>query len=194
MRITPPSSRTVLTSARGIRFATWFVRIWAAMAIAFGIGFAIVGALDWDRAAASVGWPTAQGTITESRVHHTTTSKRGHVRHHHAAHVSFRYSVDGREFTASRITFRNMLSSESAARETVAAHPVGATVTVHYAPEDPGLACLEPGAGDWQWIPIAIGAVSAALGSAIGWFVPRRLEAKLRASKVAGPEDRDIGD
>ena len=192
MRFTLRSSRTKTLSARGVRIAKVFVRIWAGLTIAFGIGFAIIGAIDWDRANASVNWPTAQGTVTESRIHHTTSSKRGHVRHHYAAHVMFRYTVEAREFTASRITFRTTTSSESAAREQVAAYPVGATVTVHHAPDDPALACLEPGAGDLQWLPLAIGAVAVAVGSAIGWFVPRRLDARLRESEATGADERAI--
>jgi hypothetical protein len=188
MRFTLRSSRTAPLSARGVRIVKVFIRIWAGLTIAFGIGFAIVGALDWDRANASVDWPTAQGTVTESRVHHTTSSKRGHVRHHHAAHVVFRYTVDGREFTASRITFRTTTSSESAARERVAAYPVGATVTIHHAPDDPALACLEPGAGDWQWLPLAIGGVVVAVGALMGWLAPGMLATKLhQAGDPASP-------
>ena len=192
MRFTLRSSRAKTLSARGVRIAKMFVRIWAGLTIAFGIGFAIIGAIDWDRANASVNWPTAQGTVTESRIHHTTSSKRGHVRHHYAAHVAFRYTVDGREFTASRITFRTTSSSESAANATVAKYPVGSSVTVHHAPDDPALACLEPGAGDLQWLPLAIGAVAVAVGSAIGWFVPRRLDARLRESEATGADERAI--
>jgi hypothetical protein len=34
------------------------------MFVAFGIGGAVLGALEWDRAAASTGWPTVPGTVT----------------------------------------------------------------------------------------------------------------------------------
>lgn len=141
---------------------------------------ALIGARDWDRANASTGWPTAAGVVTESRVEHTTRTKRGKTSHSYAPHVEYRYEVAGEERTARCIAFRFTHSTESGAREAVARYPVGATVIVHHAPDDPGLACLEPGAGEWQWVPLAAGGGIALLGAGL-WFGMRRVIAgKLR--------------
>jgi hypothetical protein len=163
----------------------WFVRIWGAAAIAFGAAFAIVGALDWDRAADSVGWPTVAGTVVSSRVEHSTTHRRGRTTHSHSAHVSYRYAVAGRALESSRIGFRMHGSTESEARAIVERYPGGASVTVHHSPDDPTVACLEPGTGDLQWLPLAIGAFCVVMGAGIAWFVPRMIDARAQAAPAA---------
>ncbi len=152
---------------------------------AFGIGFAVIGALEWDRAAASVGWPTAQGTVTESRVHHTTRTKRGRTSNSWSPHVLYRYTVDGREMEAHRLSFRMSGTSESEARTVVDRYPVGSAVNVHHSPDDPSLACLEPGADDWQWIPLAAGGVATLLGLGMAWILPGKIAARMREKAAA---------
>lgn len=169
-----PRSQRVLT------VGTWFIRGMGVVGVAFGIGFAVLGALDWDRASASVGWPTAAGTVTESRVHHSTRTNRGRTSSSWSPHVNYRYSVDGREFEAHRISFRVSGSSQSEAQAVVDAYPVGTAVVVRHSPDDPSLACLEPGPGDWQWVPVAIGAVTVLIGLGVAWIMPRTLEARIR--------------
>ena len=171
-------------SPRSERFpnvAAWFIRGMGMLLVAFGIGFAVFGALEWDRATASVGWPTAAGTVTESRVLHNTRTKRGRTSSSWSPHVTYRYSVEGREFEAQRISFRVSGSSQSEAQAVVDAHPVGTAVTVRHSPDDPSLACLEPGPGDWQWVPLAIGAAAVLIGSGVAWILPRKLEARIQA-------------
>ena len=176
-----PRSQRVLT------IGSWFVRGIGLVGIAFGIVFAILGALEWDRASASVGWPTAAGTVTESRAHHSTRSKRGRTSSSWSPVVSYRYSVDGREFEARRISFRVSGGSQSEAQAAVDAYPVGSAVTVRHSPDDPSLACLEPGPGDWKWVPVAIGAVAVLIGLGVAWIMPRKLEARIRAQTAEAP-------
>lgn len=165
------------------RFALVFVRVWSGLAIAFGITFAIIGAIEWDRAAESAGWPTAPGVVTESRVVHSASSRRGSTKHHWSARIAYRFEVSGERYEASRIGFRIESQSEGSARALAARFPVGSAVTVHHAPEDPTCACLEPGAGEGQWLPLALGALAVVVGGWVGWFVPRRI----RALKQAAP-------
>ena len=165
-------------SPRTLRLVAWFIHAWTAVALVVGVGVALIGARDWDRANASVGWPTAPGVVTESRVSHTTRTKRGRTTHSHSPHVTYRYEVDGRERTASLITFRPTGSSESEAREVVARYPVGAAVTVHHAPGDPELACLEPGPGERQWVPLVAGGGIVLLGVGSWWVLRRVLKTK----------------
>ena len=170
-----PKSQRVLT------VGTWFIRGMGLVGIAFGIGFAILGALDWGRASASVGWPTAAGAVIESRLHHSTRTKRGRTSSSWSPRVTYRYSVDGRGFEAGRISFRMSGSSQSEAQAVVDAHPVGSAVTVRHSPDDPSLACLEPGTGDWQWVPVAIGAGVVVVSLGVAWIMPRTLETRIRA-------------
>ncbi|MFM8732280.1 MAG: DUF3592 domain-containing protein [Phycisphaerales bacterium] len=187
MRLRLRSSNLTPRSPRALAVAKWFVRGWGALAVAFGVGFAVFGALEWDRASASVGWPTAAGTVAESRVHHTTRTKRGRTSSTWSPDVTYRYTVDGREFEAQRISFRVSGSSQSEAQAVVDAHPVGSAVIVHHAPDDPSIACLEPGAGDWQWVPLAIGAAAVVIGFGVAWILPRKLEARIRELASAVP-------
>jgi hypothetical protein len=177
---------------RALLVGKWFIRVWAALAIAFGIGFALFGAVEWDRAIASTGWPTASGTVAESTVVHSTSRRKGRTSSSHTPRVTYRYVVDGREFEASRISFRVNSSSRTAADAVVAKYPTGASVTVHHSPDDPSLACLEPGTDEWQALPLGIGALALLLGLGVGWFVPRKLDARLRALESGSgiPEPR----
>ena len=152
---------------------------WVA-AVAFGVGFAFFGALEWDQASASVGWPTAEGTVVESRVHHTTRTNRGRTSSSYAPHVTYRYSVDGRELESRRIAFRVSGSSHSEAKAVADRYPAGSAVAVHHSPDDPSLACLEPGPGDWQWVPLAVGSVAVLVGMGIAWILPGKIEARMR--------------
>ena len=180
MRLRPRTPGLNPRSQRVLTIGTWFIRGIGLVGIAFGIGFAILGALEWDRASASAGWPTAAGTVTESRVHHSTRTHRGRTSSTWSPHVNYRYSVDGREFEARRISFRFARSSQSEAQAAVDTYPVGSAVTVRHSPDDPSLACLEPGPGDWQWVPVAIGAVTVLIGLGVAWIMPRKLEARIR--------------
>ena len=150
---------------RARRFVRIFIRVWAALAIAFGVAFAVIGAIEWDRAVQSAGWPTAPGIVTESRAVHTTRSKRGRTTQSWSPRIKYRFEVAGASVEASRVSFRMGSGSEASVRELVARYPVGSTVTVHHSPEDPALACLDPGAGEWQWAPIALGALAVLVGA-----------------------------
>jgi hypothetical protein len=94
--------------------------------------------------------------------------------------VNYRYSVDGRELESRRIAFRVSGSSQSEAKAVVDRYPSGSAVTVHHSPDDPSLACLEPGADDWQWVPLAVGSVAVLVGMCIAWILPGKIEARMR--------------
>ncbi len=160
-------------SPRALRLARIFVRVWSGLVMAVGITFAVIGAIEWDRAAESASWPTAPGVVTESRVVRSAGRAGGRIRHRSSAHIEYAFDASGVHRTASRVGFRMGSTSEDSAREVVARYPVGTAVTVHYSPEDPALACLEPGTDEWQWVPIVIGAGAVLFGGVVGWFVPK---------------------
>ena len=185
MRLRFRSSNPAPRSQRTITIATWFIRGWGGLMAAFGIAFAVFGALEWDRASASVGWPTSPGTVTESRVHHTTRTKRGRTSNSWSPHVQYRYAVDGRDLEAHRLSFRMGGTSQADAQAVVDRYPVGSSVTVHHSPDDPSLACLEPGADDWQWVPLAAGGVAVLLGVGMAWILPGKIAARMREKTAA---------
>jgi hypothetical protein len=89
------------------------------------------------RAKESVAWPGATGTITASG-----TKK---VMFRSQPRIAYSYVVNGTSYTGERISFAAGVPPKET--ETVLArYPVGKEVTVHFAPEKPSEAVLEPGA------------------------------------------------
>jgi hypothetical protein len=89
-------------------------------------------------AEASPSWPTVNGVVTES--------KRRRVLFWKQARVAYSYSVANVAYIAKRVAFAAPVSKEEI--DTVLnRYPVGQAVTVHYLPENPAQAVLEPGSG-----------------------------------------------
>jgi hypothetical protein len=94
------------------------------------------------RARASEHWPQVQGTVRASSVE-TQRSKRSAT---FVPHVRYDYAVGAEHYTSETLSFTRTASGDSGeAREQVRPYPVGASVTVHYSPDEPQLACLECG-------------------------------------------------
>lgn len=95
-----------------------------------------------EKQAASPHWPTAAGTIVDSRVH--TFRNKG--RDYHTARVGYTYQAGGKEHRSQRITWGGNPYSRQPdeAQATLARYPVGATVPVHYNPQKPEESVLEP--------------------------------------------------
>jgi hypothetical protein len=84
------------------------------------------------------------------------------------AEISYRYTVNGTEFVASRPRFgsRISLSWSAPAVRMTRKYPVGSHVTVFYDSEDPGEAVLEPGVTTFVWMSLAGGVMFLVLGVA----------------------------
>ena len=98
------------------------------------------------RADVAAHWPTAAGTVTASRYQETaetTTDGDTHVRYF--ANVAYRYVVGDRSFSSERIAFHGIDTHTRLidVQAIVDRYPAGATVPVHYNPDDPGEAVLE---------------------------------------------------
>ncbi|MEQ8853070.1 DUF3592 domain-containing protein [Gimesia sp.] len=90
----------------------------------------------------SANWPQTEAEITQSEV------KTGQNRRRPAwtPIVSYRYSVDGKNYTSSDIAFRSFETPiPSHAEEVVDKYPVGSKHPVFYSPEDHSKAVLEKG-------------------------------------------------
>jgi Protein of unknown function (DUF3592) len=93
-------------------------------------------------------WPTAQGTVLDSRLREVRDSdgKTWEV------YILYEYSVNGESYRSD--VWRLEAGSSSftrAAEKTVASYPIGSTVTVFFNPDMPGDAMLEPGKMGW-WV------------------------------------------
>lgn len=155
----------------------------AAIFVLVGGFFAVQGTLEWIRAADSTSWPTVDGAVTRSEVTSHRSSHKGRTSTSYHAQIEFDYTVDGQKLHGTRRTYKVLASSQSAANEAVAAHPVGRVVTVSYDPQDPSRAVLDPG---WDWsnaIPIGVGLFAIAFVSFVHWLVVRQLRKAVQRAK-----------
>ena len=112
------------------------------------------------RAAASLSWPEAAGTILSAEVveRHETDSE-GDTTEYHVPTVRYRYEVGGRPYEGARLRFGDMRQhSYEAARKMLDRYRPGEPVSVRHDPAKPSEATLEtakPGLG----APLFIGGI-----------------------------------
>ncbi len=99
-------------------------------------------------------WPTTEGTVTESDV-------SGHKRVE--LYVSFRYAVDGVEYTGDHIRFGDHVMSKEAMAAVRTKYRKSAPVTVYYDPARPAVSVLEPGihVGNFLYLVMILAALAA---------------------------------
>jgi hypothetical protein len=120
--------------------------------IAVCSGVLIVGLAYWGTAtsSASSSWPSTEGVILTSEVieeRDRGVSTRARRKYVYRVAVSYRYSVNGVAYEADRVSFASPTHAIEKMSERIAGkYPKGKTVQVHYNPDDPGDAVLEPGA------------------------------------------------
>ena len=161
----------------------WVLPLIGAGALIIAGGF---GAGVWrlrKKATASKGWPTVEGTIISSEIVTRTEQREASsfssdssessiviggsaVRYVYTAAVRYRYAVRGTDYESDHIQWGGQVSTnrQGNAAAVVAAHPVGARVTVHYDPADPKSAVLYPEAKGAIWILVLLAAVFAVVG------------------------------
>ena len=92
------------------------------------------------RAAASLAWPEAQGTVVSSRVavgeSAFNSDEEGGSQPMYSAEVSYTYQVDGVLYTSDRIAFagKSSYSKPKKAEEEIARYPEGMRLPVFYNP------------------------------------------------------------
>jgi hypothetical protein len=168
-------------SAGHLRATRWIGRFMvalAAVAACMGLFFAVMGVLEWRRAAGSTGWPTVEGTVVESR--RAATGRRGGAP---APVVRYEYEAGGSRHVGARLDFRMHWWSPEAIQAVLDANPVNARVTVHHDPDDPSVACLSPGSDAWNAAPIAMGAFAMGFCAVFVTLVRRAVRI---AERIAG--------
>ncbi|MBU6402258.1 MAG: DUF3592 domain-containing protein [Verrucomicrobia bacterium] len=127
-----------MTKASAI-FLGFFSLFWTALVGAFDYG--VVGSLV--RQVRAADYPTTPGRITRSEITHRRGSKGGTL---YGARLIYSYQVNGHNYAGSRYRYPQAGSSDYPwVAQLVAAHPLGAQVTVHYRPEQPADAILATG-------------------------------------------------
>ena len=133
-----------------------------------GIGFIIWGGMVVMEARSATNWPETQGTITSSRVIHTTsTSQTNKSKWYYRAEIKYGYEVDGLEYVSDRLdfgTYKHKYKSEVYPTGTKNRYPVGKSVTVYYDPIDPEQAVLDRQTGMNTYTGLLIGIITTIVG------------------------------
>jgi hypothetical protein len=132
-------------------------------------------------ASASASWPTTSGIITTSGVIEEVIQDQGNsdksrVRWIHRYQVDLRYAyqVANRDFvgTTANWGWTDVYGLRELAEKAASPYSPGQPVAVHYDPEQPGNAVLEPDNRQGSVAPLIFGAISAVAGSAmLAFFV-----------------------
>jgi hypothetical protein len=138
-------------------FSLVFIVIGAAM-----IGYAIRMT---GRARQSLSWPSTEGEIAHSAVLYktetaATTSNAGTYQ----ADISYRYKVNGVNYSSSQISLLDFSSTAARAESIVRNYPDKSTVRVYYNPSDFSESVLEPGGAGGINLLYAIGGIFATAG------------------------------
>jgi hypothetical protein len=99
-----------------------------------------------DKARQSLAWPSTEGEIAHSAVLlQTNRTAAADSTVSYKADVSYRYKVNGVDFSSSRISLADFASTSGRAQSIVQRYPDKSTVRVYYNPSDFSDAVLEPG-------------------------------------------------
>lgn len=115
--------------------------------IAIGAGLLTYGRSMAAKARQSLAWPSIEGQIAHAAVLYQpgTTSGGTTSAATYKADISYRYKVDGVDYSSARISVLDFASTAGRAQGLVLRYPDGARVRVHYNPADHADAVLEPG-------------------------------------------------
>jgi hypothetical protein len=99
------------------------------------------------KARQSLSWPSTDGEISHSAVLYQTnsTAASDDSTSTYKADISYRYKVDGANFSSARISLLDFASTTGHAQSLVERYPDDSTVEVYYNPSNFSEAVLEPG-------------------------------------------------
>jgi hypothetical protein len=119
--------------------------LFATLAAGMGLFLLLVGFVQHHQALAMQTWTSAPGTVLSAEIYSYTQWKDGVQRRYYAPRVTYRYTVNGRQYEGDRLN----LAGESAwnrpglAERKLQKYPVDAPITVYYNPKAPAEAVLE---------------------------------------------------
>ncbi|MCX7429306.1 MAG: DUF3592 domain-containing protein [Planctomycetia bacterium] len=113
---------------------------------------------NYTNAKASATWPSVEGLITRSEVEELGFGRKRTFQ----ARIQYRYQVNGRRYSGSRVQFANTRGGgESAAQSLVQQYPAHSTQKVFFDPADPSSSVLEPGSTSLGLILLSVGPLLA---------------------------------
>ncbi len=125
-----------------------------------GVGIIVAGVLGLQKAQDSADWPEVSGRILSSSVDSRMKSgsinqkpkKRNRKRRLYFPKIRYEYSVKGKTYTGTRISYGDSESENQArARRISNQYSAGKEVRVFYSPSDPQECLLEPGVKGQTW-------------------------------------------
>jgi len=129
----------------GVAIAIACVAIFALVFIVVGIILIVRSRRDKDKAQQSLGWPSVDGKVLESRVVTSTSTDEDSTMEMYKPYVKYEYQVGGVGYTNDKVKVGMAISSSNAkpAQEVVARHSVGSPVKVYFNPANPEDSVLE---------------------------------------------------
>ncbi len=122
-----------------------------ALFIALSLAWLVFGAIGFHKAVVSQGWPVTDGTVVSAQVVRPSGKSTKYI-----AEIGYSYQVNGKEYTSKNFKATSARGTSGWAKELVALHPVGSMVSVHYNPDKPADAVIEPGLqSDNYWMTLA---------------------------------------
>jgi hypothetical protein len=121
---------------------------YVSLLIAAFFGLGVYSIISHDSAGRnSLSWPTTTGKILKTKIYERTDTVVVVGSTDYYVYVKYVYSVDGKEYTSSKVRFTepsSFMDLKDAQRER-AKFPVNKEVDVYYNPDNPESSCLEPG-------------------------------------------------
>ena len=136
-----------------------------------GLGLSGWGALQLKRELDTRNWPTAPGVIQASRI---TSYEDSEGTTMYSIEVQYSYRIDGGVYQGTRVHLSEYSTSWRGDFERLLErYPSGAKIQVHYNPQIPSEALLEPGMTVGPWIPLGIGIIFAIVGVGMAIYLLR---------------------
>ena len=112
-----------------------------------GLVLLILGVRDIMGGMKSRSWPTTDGYVNSATIQKHYPSTSDHTRTPtYTPKVYYEYTVDGKKYTAHRVSFSGATGGKYGdAEEVVNRYPVGSKITVYYDPDNRAESVLEPG-------------------------------------------------
>lgn len=153
----------------------------------FGIYFIVLGY-------EAKGWVETEGRVVSTRVRVDTdiASKTTTRRNRYFPSITYRWTVDGTTYTASRYRLgetHEKYSERSEARAVAAKFPAGSAVSVYYDEDHPDSAVLEPKLSVGVFVPLPLGLLFMTLGSILLIFGPALQQTAKRDQQTAPSGD-----
>ncbi len=178
----------------------WWIFIGFIVCVIGGV-FLWFGGRDITLACSSKSWPTSMGTVTESKVRHSTSrsSRRSHsgyrrtrTSHRYTPVVKYTYTVNELEYRGDTIAFgMGSYGNKNEASAVSRKYPSGSTVTVYYNPASPATSVLQPGNMVPGLLICAGGLFILALGIIAPFFLPDK--PRPSAAKSSEPQEGSGG-